>query len=108
MKCTADEVEIPEDEKELEARGFKDYTVVIMTESSYAKMIAVNDFCRKHGVKFISCDARGVFARIFNDFGSEFEILDKDGEELQDVMVKSITSEKEGIVELLAGTRHNF
>ena len=108
MKCTADEVEIPEDEKELETRGFKDYTVVIMTESSYAKMIAVNDFCRKHGVKFISCDVRGVFARIFNDFGSEFEILDKDGEELQDVMVKSITSEKEGIVELLAGTRHNF
>ncbi|WP_281059874.1 hypothetical protein [Staphylococcus sp. GDK8D30P] len=42
----------------------------------------MNKFCRKHNIKFISCDVYGVFSRIFNDFGNKFEVLDKNGEEL--------------------------
>lgn len=35
-------------------------------------------------------------------------MLDKNGEELQDVMIKSITNEEQGVVELLPGVRHKF
>jgi hypothetical protein len=28
---------------------------------------------------------------VFNDFGKEFTVIDKDGEELQDVLIKDIS-----------------
>jgi len=54
-------------------------------------MCAVSDYCHKKGKKFIASDARGVFGRVFNDFGEKFEVLDKNGEELQDCMIKNIS-----------------
>ena len=63
--------------------------------------MAVNNFCRKFGKKFISTDVYGVFGRIFNDFGDNFEVLDKNGEELPDCMIKNISCEENGLVELL-------
>jgi ubiquitin-activating enzyme E1 len=45
---------------------------------------------------------------VFNDFGDGFEVLDKNGEELQDCMVKSITSEEEATVTLHDNTKHNL
>ena len=79
----------------------QNYNVVIMTEADHATSKAVDDFCRKRGIKFISADCHGVFSRVFNDFGDEFEILDKNGEELQDVMIQNISNDTEGVVELL-------
>ena len=35
-------------------------------------------------------DVYGLSARIFTDFGAKFEVLDKNGEELQDVLLKEI------------------
>lgn len=45
---------------------------------------------------------------MFNDFGKSFEILDKNGEELQDVMIKNVTNEEKGTVELLPNNKHRF
>lgn len=56
--------------------------MVILTEATEQTAIAVNEFCRKNGKKFISTDCYGVFGRTFNDFGDNFEVLDKNGEEL--------------------------
>ena len=79
----------------------QNYNVVIMTDADHATSKAVDDFCRKKGIKFISADCHGVFSRVFNDFGDQFEILDKNGEELQDVMIQDISNDTEGVVELL-------
>ena len=79
-----------------------------MTEADYATSQAVNQFCRKRGIKFISADCHGVFSRVFNDFGDTFEVLDKNGEALQDVIVQQISSDKEGVVELLQNQKHIF
>jgi molybdopterin/thiamine biosynthesis adenylyltransferase len=59
-----------------------EYDVVILTDADHATSLAVNQFCRKRGIKFIVADCLGVFARVFDDFGEEFEVLDKNGEEL--------------------------
>lgn len=53
----------------------------------------MNEYCRKHSKKFITADAYGVFTRVFNDFGDKFEVIDKNGEELKDCMIKSISNE---------------
>jgi hypothetical protein len=79
-----------------------------MTEADHAVLSAVDRFCRKRGVKFISADCLGVFSRVFNDFGDQFEVLDKNGEELQDVMIQKISNEEAGVVELLQNQKHKF
>jgi molybdopterin/thiamine biosynthesis adenylyltransferase len=58
----------------------KDYTVIFVTELPYTDQIKLNNFCRDNKIKFISADCNGPYARLFNDFGSEFEVLDKNGE----------------------------
>ena len=57
--------------------------VIIITEAdSYELIVFLDEYCRKNNKKFISADCFGPFGRIFNDFGSKFEVLDKNGEDL--------------------------
>lgn len=79
-----------------------------MTEATHETAIAVNEYCHKRGKKFICADVYGVFGRVFNDFGPKFEVLDKNGEELQDCMIKTISCEEEGVVVLLDNAKHKF
>jgi ubiquitin-activating enzyme E1 len=79
-----------------------------MTEADHATSMFINAFCRKRGIKFICSDCRGVFSRVFNDFGDQFEILDKNGEDLQDTMIQSISNEEAGLVELLQNQKHKL
>ena len=86
----------------------KGYTCVVLTEVAYKTQIAIGNYCHKNKIHYISTDCLGPFARVFCDFGEEFVVVDKNGEELQEVMIKNITCEKEGIVTLLDGIRHKF
>lgn len=97
-----------EDEKSIEAANIKDYDVVIITEAPLDTQKLVNNYCRKNNTRFISSDVNGVFCRVFNDFGDEFEVIDKDGEEIKELMIKEITNDKEGLVTLQEGFRHPF
>ena len=58
------------------------YDVIILTEATIEEITFIDEYCRKNGKKFICADAYGPFGRIFNDFGENFEILDKNGEDL--------------------------
>mmetsp|Transcript_41235 Transcript_41235/g.47497 ORF Transcript_41235/g.47497 Transcript_41235/m.47497 type:complete len:182 (+) Transcript_41235:3967-4512(+) len=53
-------------------------------------------------------DVRGPFSRIFDDFGDEFVVLDKDGEQVKQRWIKTISSDKEGLVEVLGSERHDL
>jgi len=50
----------------------------------------------------------GPFARLFNDYGETFEVIDKNGEDPVEVMIKNITNDEEGIVTLLEGVKHPY
>lgn len=111
MKCKcAPSLPLPKTVEALEQEpwNFQHYDVVILTEADYETIIAVNEYCHAKAKKFISCDAVGVFGRVFNDFGPSFEVMDKNGEELVDVMIKSISREEEGVVELIETVKHKF
>ena len=48
---------------------------------------------------------------MFNDFGPEFHVLDKNGEELHEVLIKSIHYDEEKnrtVVTVLDGYKHKF
>jgi len=83
-------------------------SVVVLSEADYSTNQFVNEFCRTRNIKFISTDVHGVFGRVFNDFGTEFEVLDKNGEELQEVNIKSISNEESGIVKVLETVKLNL
>ena len=71
-------------------------------------MIAINNYCHKNNIKFISADVYGPFAKTFNDFTDNFEVLDKNGEDPVEVMISSITNDEKGIVKLLTGAKHPY
>jgi hypothetical protein len=50
-------------------------------------------FCRKNKVKLIVSSVNGVYARLLNDFGDEFIVVDKNGEEALEVIIKNITND---------------
>lgn len=54
--------------------------VIVLTDADYATIIAINNYCRTKGKKFILAQLAGVYGRVFNDFGASFEVHDKNGE----------------------------
>ncbi len=101
MKVDLANKEVPKSEADCDLIGLKDYTVVVMTESSLETELLVNNYCNKHKIKFICCDVNGVFTRVFCDFGKEFEVLDKNGEECNEMIIKNISNDPKGIVQLM-------
>lgn len=57
----------------------KGYDVVLATETPIDQQIEIDSFCRTNKIKFISADCIGPYAKLFNDFGEKFEVLDKNG-----------------------------
>ena len=75
---------------------------MILTEfCDRSTRIAIDNFCRKHNIKFIAANVCGPFAFLFNDFGAEFEVIDKNGEDPVELVIRSISNEENGKVELL-------
>jgi hypothetical protein len=52
----------------------------------------MNEICRELGIKFIACESRGLSGAVFVDFGKQFEIVDKDGENLEISLITGITN----------------
>ncbi len=53
--------------------------------------IELNQLCRKHGVKFIVAQTRGLCANVFCDMGNEHVVHDSDGETPFTQMIASVT-----------------
>lgn len=60
----------------------------------------INQTCRDNNVKFILSQTMGLISKTFVDLGDNFEVTDKDGEEILEIMIKDISREKDCLVEL--------
>ncbi|XP_014675916.1 PREDICTED: ubiquitin-like modifier-activating enzyme 6 [Priapulus caudatus] len=83
---------------------------VILTRLPISLQIKVDNFCRNHSnpIKFIATSLYGMFGSIFCDFGDEFEVIDKNGEEPKEVFVANISKGKSGLVTCLENGMHGF
>ncbi|CAD8204909.1 unnamed protein product [Paramecium pentaurelia] len=63
------------------------------------------EISNQNKVAVILAQTRNVFARIVTDFGNEFNIIDKDGEQLSEVMIESIQN---NLVTLFKNQNHNL
>ncbi|KJE96221.1 ubiquitin-like modifier-activating enzyme 1 [Capsaspora owczarzaki ATCC 30864] len=84
------------------------FQVVVLTNSTLAEQLAVNDFTHAHNIGFISAITRGLVGELFCDFGSSFVVSDTNGEQPLSAMIASITKESQSIVTCLDETRHGF
>ena len=76
------------------------HEVVVCTDVSLKRMIEINELCRKQRpqIRFIAADMRGVFGRIFCDFGHSHKVYDTNGEPPIEGFVKKVTRANPGIV----------
>lgn len=86
------------------------YQCVILTEARLSLQKRVNEFCHSQQppIRFISCDMYGICARVFCDFGEEFEVFDPTGEEPKEVFIQSITQDNPGVVTCMDNQPHGL
>ncbi|KAL5015056.1 hypothetical protein ScPMuIL_009326 [Solemya velum] len=86
----------------------KGFQVVVLTASSLEEQIRIGEFCHANGIKIVVSDSKGLFGKIFCDFGENFVIQDIDGEQPISNMVASVTKDDEGVVTCLDEARHGY
>jgi len=108
VKVNALTTALPTSEDELDKIQFSKFTVVILTECNYKTQCAIDLYCRKHKQALIVTDVKGTLCKVINDFGEKFDVLDPDGEEPKECMLKEITNDEQGLVSAITGQRHGF
>lgn len=84
------------------------YQVVVLTQSSVDEQIELGTYCHNKGIKLVVAETRGVFGKIFCDFGAGFEVVDVDGEQPLSTMISAINNDEVGTVTTLDEQRHGF
>jgi len=79
--------------------------VVVVTELEENRMLRLADACHQQGVKLVIAETRGVFGRVFCDFGHEHVVVDPNGEPPFQQMVASVTRDSPGLVTILDDRR---
>jgi ubiquitin-activating enzyme E1 len=81
---------------ELTDAVLKGFQVVCVTDTPLAEQLRINGITHGNGIKFVSADVRGVFARLFCDFGPEFTVTDTNGEAPLSYMLSAVEHDKDG------------
>ena len=108
VKVSYSKENLPIQEKNMNT--LKKYNVIVLTECDYETAIIIDKYCRENKIILIICEIYGAAGRIINDFGDEFIVNDKDGEDPKEIMIKNIEikDEKTALVTVLDGLRHDF
>jgi len=87
-----------------------DFSCAVFTETDQTELIRHNEFCRSRSpaIGFVAADCFGLAGSVFVDFGDEFAVFDKDGEEPKSAIVAGITQESPGAVHTHHERRHGF
>ncbi|EGG24766.1 hypothetical protein DFA_03010 [Cavenderia fasciculata] len=84
------------------------FKCIILTECPLEYQIKINEYCRQHSIYFLVCDSFGLFGWVFNDFGQDFLVHDKNGEDIKETFISSISIDKEAIVTCMENQMHNL
>ncbi|GLI63113.1 hypothetical protein VaNZ11_006018 [Volvox africanus] len=86
----------------------KQFQVVVCTTATLAEAKRLDALCHGVGTAFIWAQTRGVFARVFTDFGPSFTVYDVNGEEPHSGIVASVSSGEPAIVTCVEDERLEF
>lgn len=105
------QVQVTIQEGDLTEDYVKNFDLLIFTKYYALKeLLSLNKFCRsqKKPIGFVLCQAFGLHAYCFIDYGEGFKIYDKDGEEPKPFLISDITKAGPGVVTLIKEKPHNF
>ena len=84
------------------------FAVVVAADLPIHAAVALNKLVRGAGGKFVAAEARGVFSRLFCDFGASHTVEDTTGEPPRTCMVASVTCDAPGLVTVTDDARHGL
>lgn len=84
------------------------FRVIVLTASNDAEQHRIAQFAHENGIALIIAETRGLFAKVFCDFGENFTVYDQDGAQPITAMIASITHDSQGVIACLDETRHGF
>lgn len=84
------------------------FRVIVLTNSDAAEQERIGKFAHENDIALIIAETRGLFAKVFCDFGEDFTIYDQDGAQPVSTMIASVTHDAQGVVTCLDETRHGF
>jgi ubiquitin-activating enzyme E1 len=91
----------------IEAGNFK--TVVVTDGAgSVENLMKISQFCHDKNIHFILAESRGLFSRVFCDFGEDFKVTDTNGEVPALTMIAGITQEEKAVITCLDEARHGL
>lgn len=86
----------------------RQFQVVVATTAPLAEAKRLDALCHAAGTAFIWAQTRGVFARVFTDFGPAFTVYDVNGEEPHSGIVASVSSGSPAMVTCVEDERLEF
>jgi len=88
----------------------KEYNVICITENfwSNAKLREINEMCRANRVGFILTETLGLAGYTFLDYGTDFMVTDKDGEQTRQFIVINIEQGENPAVTVHEDKRHSY
>jgi len=84
------------------------FTCVVLIAQPLSIQKSITEFCHMKNIAVLVSDVRGVFARIFCDFGVNFAVHDINGEPDITSMIAGITKDSPALVTVLEETRHGL
>ncbi|KAL9916302.1 ubiquitin-like activating enzyme 1 isoform 1-T2 [Glossina fuscipes fuscipes] len=93
---------------ELTEDFLKNFRVIVLATSTDAEQHRIAAFAHNNNIALIIAETRGLFAKVFCDFGENFTIYDQDGAQPISTMIASITRDSQGVITCLDETRHGL
>src|SRR5437868_6674623 len=79
-----------------------------MSNASAEECLRIDSFCHSQNIAFIATEGRGLFGKIFCDFGPRFTVYDTNGKPAVSCMIASITSDNPAVVAVTDEMRHQL
>lgn len=87
----------------------KEFSVICVAQSnSLSELKRISNVCHANKIHLIVGEVRGLFGGIFVDLGSNFQVLDKNGETPKTAYIESITHDDPGLVTVVESARHDL
>ena len=84
------------------------YTAIVAIDRTQQEQLALSRAARMAGCPLICVESRGVFGRVFCDFGEAFVVDDPDGEEPKHALLEHVASAEEADVTCIPEQPHGL
>ena len=101
-------VKVTANSEPLDNNFLKKFQVVVLTDCPRKRQMEIGKFCHEHDIHLIVAETRGVFGKIFCDFGARFRVVDVNGQSPKTARVSFVSNDLNGIVTTMDDQRHDL